>query len=54
MDNTEWKPASPWDDHPDHPASDWRYEVDNGDTRLGYVDWVNSILELLTDIETEF
>lgn len=23
-----------------HPEDDWRYEVANGDTRLGYEDWV--------------
>jgi len=29
-----------WGDLPGHPAEDWRYEVANGDTRLGYWDWV--------------
>ena len=29
-----------WGQHPDHPAEDWRYEVGNNDTRLGYWDWV--------------
>jgi hypothetical protein len=24
----------------DWPLSDWRYEVGNGDTILGYTDWV--------------
>jgi len=24
-----------WGEHPDHPVPDWRYEVDNGDTRQG-------------------
>lgn len=23
-----------------HPVADWQYEVANGDTRLGYADWV--------------
>ncbi|MDE4297039.1 hypothetical protein PXK56_17780 [Phaeobacter gallaeciensis] len=40
-----WKPESVWDDHPKFPSSEWRYECDNGDTRLGYVDWVNAQLE---------
>jgi hypothetical protein len=22
------------------PISDWRYDVANGDTKLGYIDWV--------------
>lgn len=29
-----------WGEHPEHPLSDWRYEVQNGDTRLGYWEWV--------------
>jgi len=29
-----------WGEHPDYPVSDWQYEVANGDTRLGYWDWV--------------
>ncbi|QNG43557.1 hypothetical protein [Sphingobium yanoikuyae] len=34
-------PASPdpWMDHPDHPPADWKTDVANGDTRLGYLDW---------------
>jgi hypothetical protein len=31
---------SHWADDPDWPASDWRAEVANGDTRLGYSAWV--------------
>jgi hypothetical protein len=29
-----------WGESPDHPVSDWMYWVSNGDTRLGYWDWV--------------
>lgn len=29
-----------WGEHPDHSVSDWRYEADNDDTRLGYWSWV--------------
>lgn len=29
-----------WGKHPDHPVEDWQYEVANGDTRLGYWEWV--------------
>ncbi len=32
--------ASHWDEDPDYPISDWKYEVENNDTRLGYADWV--------------
>ena len=28
-----------WDDDPDFPSKDWRYEIDNEDTRLGYHEW---------------
>lgn len=31
-----------WSEHPDFPSSDWRYEVENGDTRQGYWQWVES------------
>ena len=31
---------SVWDEHAEYPAKDWQYEVGNGDTRLGYWDWV--------------
>jgi len=23
-----------------HPVVDWQYEVNNGDTKLGYAEWV--------------
>lgn len=36
----KFKIDSHWDDHPDYPVKDWQYEVANGDTRLGYKDWV--------------
>lgn len=29
-----------WEQHPDFPESDWRYEADNDTTRLGYWEWV--------------
>ena len=29
-----------WGEHPEFPVDDWLYEVDNGDTRLGYWVWV--------------
>ena len=31
---------SHWDDDPEFPSEDWKYEVANGDTRLGYGEWV--------------
>ena len=29
-----------WGEHPQYPKSDWKYEVENGDTFLGYWEWV--------------
>jgi hypothetical protein len=31
-----------WGEHPDFPASDWRADVANGDTRRGYWEWCES------------
>lgn len=31
---------APWDDDPNYPMEDWRYEVRNGDELRGYRDWV--------------
>ena len=36
-----------WSNFPAFPKSDWRYEVGNDDTILGYWDWVFSKLEAL-------
>lgn len=32
--------AGHWDSNPDYPVSDWKREVANDATRLGYWDWV--------------
>lgn len=37
--------AGHWGEHPDHPVSDWQYEVSNDDTRLGYWAWVANQIE---------
>lgn len=29
-----------------YPLSDWMYEVQNGDTRLGYEDWVEHKIDM--------
>lgn len=31
-----------WQDDEDYPISDWKYEVSNGDTMLGYADWLGA------------
>lgn len=33
-----------------YPLGDWQYEVQNGDTRLGYDDWVAHKIESDTDV----
>jgi hypothetical protein len=39
---TLWNPESHWDEHPQHPSSKWRQEVEEDNTRQSYVQWVNS------------
>lgn len=37
-----------WDgtgEHADYPHEDWRYEVLNGYTNLGYLEWVDHQIE---------
>ena len=29
----------PWKELKEYPVADWQYEVANGDTRLGYLEW---------------
>lgn len=36
------KPVDVWANDPDYPIEDWRDEVSNDDTRLGYWVWVAS------------
>jgi len=33
------------EDNRKHPMSDWKYEVANDDTHLGYADWLEAQLE---------
>ena len=34
-----------WEPYPGHPVEDWRFEVANDDTRIGYWEWVEGRLE---------
>lgn len=47
-----WLPDDLWAAHDEYPVCDWQHEVNNDDTRLGYIDWVNHQLHL-DDFETE-
>lgn len=44
---------SHWDENPDHPVGDWLYEINNGDTRRGYGDWVDARIEASEDDDPE-
>lgn len=35
-------PNDYWANDPEHPVGDWKYEVENNDTRLGYWEWVQA------------
>lgn len=35
-----------WGEHPDHTVGDWKYEVANEETRLGYWQWVQALTRL--------
>ena len=37
----------------DYPVSDWKYEVSNGDTRMGYWEWAQNARETMSDTEEE-
>ncbi|WP_209044998.1 hypothetical protein [Rhizorhabdus histidinilytica] len=41
----------PWGEHPDHPVSDWKAEVANDDTRLGYWAWIAARVDAQTTPE---
>lgn len=45
MAHPRWDPAGHWDEHRQFGVDDWRQEVENDDTRLGYHDWVNDQLD---------
>jgi hypothetical protein len=35
-----------WNDVPEYPREDWKREVANDDTNLGYWEWVNNQFEI--------
>jgi len=42
MDAEDFKAAygGHWGEHSGHPLTEWQADVANGDTRLGYWEWV--------------
>ena len=49
LNEAEASSANVWEDDPAYPSADWLYEVTNGDTRLGYLDWVAGKKEAAAD-----
>ena len=45
--------VSHWDDDDEFPPEDWQLEVENGDTRQGYHDWVASQREMAAEEEPD-
>jgi hypothetical protein len=41
----KWEPESHWDEHPNWPVEDWKYEISEDNTRQGYHEWVRSKIE---------
>lgn len=35
-----------WGEHPAYPVDDWQAEVENDETRQGYWEWVEYLLDL--------
>ena len=40
-----------WGDHPVHSVSEWKQEVQADNTRLGYWEWVATLLEVKEECE---
>jgi len=41
--------SNPWRIDRQYPVQDWQYEVSCGNTRLGYLDWVNHQKTIATE-----
>lgn len=48
-----WADGDVWGAHPSYSREDWQLDVGNGDTNLGYWDWVQHQLESELDSGTE-
>jgi hypothetical protein len=42
-----------WGKHPTFPPEDWQYQVGEGDTRLGYWEWVASEIASADDADED-
>lgn len=42
LDKTAPRRPDHWASLPEFPVEDWKYEVANDDTRLGYLAWVEN------------
>ena len=41
---------NPWAEDADYPVASWQYEVANGYTRSGYVDWVANLRSINEEV----
>ena len=48
-DGEYWTPDEAGEEHSEFPKENWKYEVANGDTRAGYIEYVNSMIALEND-----
>jgi len=48
-EHKQFNPESHWDECSAYPVEDWRHEVAEDSTRLGYREWVNHQLETAED-----
>lgn len=44
-----WEPSDVWEEHPEYSVETWIEQVMHGDTRTGYIDWVNHHLTMPPD-----
>lgn len=51
MTSSEWQPdeQDAWIEHPIYSSKDWMFDVTEGNTRHGYIDWVNMMIETAND-----
>ena len=48
-----WDPEDNWEEHPRLPVSAWQQDICDDNSRLGYIDWVNMVLESAAEDEEE-
>ncbi len=44
-----FKTQGQWEEHPEFPLADWKYQIENNDTRQGYQEWCQAEWEARGD-----